>query len=234
MTSHQDPAQVDGYLERTATIVPGLQDLHRMTALLLAEAAPAAARILVLGAGGGLELKALAERHGDWSFDGVDPSAPMLALARRHLGPLAARIRFHEGIIDNAPDGPFDGATCLLTLHFLPIDERRRTLRELARRLRPGAPLVVAQHSFASAEPQASRWLARLAAFTRAAGADAPSRSTTPPLHRQLPVLSPAQDVALLAEAGFTDIELFYAALTFRGWVARQPCDTCGRPPAAV
>ena len=52
-----------------------------MMSLLLAERTPPDGRILVLGAGGGLELKALAESHPGWSFDGVDPSAAMLELA---------------------------------------------------------------------------------------------------------------------------------------------------------
>lgn len=35
-----------------------------------------------------------------------------------------------------------------------------------------------------------------------------------------LPLLGPEQEVALLEEAGFTDVHLFYAGLAFRGWVA--------------
>ncbi len=68
--------------------------------------------MLVLGAGGGLELKAFAQANGEWCFDGVDPSAPMLALARQTMGPFAPRASFHEGYVDAAPEGPFDGATC--------------------------------------------------------------------------------------------------------------------------
>ena len=34
------------------------------------------------------------------------------------------------------------------------------------------------------------------------------------------PMLSPEDDEALMREAGFGDVSLFYAALTFRGWVA--------------
>ena len=37
----------------------------------------------------------------------------------------------------------------------------------------------------------------------------------------KLPFLSPEEDEALLREAGFTGVALFYAAFTFRGWVAR-------------
>ncbi|MFU1911973.1 hypothetical protein ACLRAL_21120 [Bordetella hinzii] len=45
MTSFPDPTAVSGYVERTARIVPGLSDLHRMAGVLLAECAPADARI---------------------------------------------------------------------------------------------------------------------------------------------------------------------------------------------
>lgn len=82
-----------------------------MAALLLAERATSDARMLVLGAGGGLELKAFADWHPQWRFAGVDPSREMLDLARRTLGPLASRVVLHEGYIESAPDGPFDGAT---------------------------------------------------------------------------------------------------------------------------
>jgi tRNA (cmo5U34)-methyltransferase len=35
-----------------------------------------------------------------------------------------------------------------------------------------------------------------------------------------LPVLTPEQDEAILRDAGFTHASLFYAAFTWRGWVA--------------
>ncbi len=38
----------------------------------------------------------------------------------------------------------------------------------------------------------------------------------------KLPVLAPQADEAILREAGFTDIERFYAALTFQGWLCRK------------
>lgn len=143
-----DPQAVARYAEGPPRQVPGFADLQRMVLLLLAERAPDDARVLVLGAGGGLELKAFAEARPSWRFDGVDPSAEMLDLARRTLGPLATRAILHHGLIDTAPAGPFDAATCLLTLHFVAREERLDTLRELRGRLRPGAPLVVAHFSF--------------------------------------------------------------------------------------
>jgi tRNA (cmo5U34)-methyltransferase len=34
-----------------------------------------------------------------------------------------------------------------------------------------------------------------------------------------LPIFAPEQDEAMLREAGFSNVSLFYAAFTFRGWV---------------
>lgn len=215
-----DPAAVAGYAERAKRQVPGFADLQRMAMLLLAEHAPGSADILVLGAGGGLELKVFAEAQPEWRLLGLDPSAEMLDLARQTLGPLQSRAELVAGTIDAAPLKPFDGAACLLTLHFLPRDERLRTLREVRRRLKPGAPFVVAHHSFAKDE-QGQRWLSRFAAFAVLNGLEAEKAAAMPAaLAEYLPALSPDEDEALLREAGFSDVTLFYAALTFRGWMA--------------
>ncbi len=224
MNSFSDPTLVSGYAERTARIVPGLADLHRMVGVLLAERAPADARILVLGAGGGLELCALAAMQPGWRFDGVDPSAQMLQLARNATAGISSRVLLHEGYVDSAPIGPFDGATCLLTLHFLPADERLRTLQQLFARLKPGAALVVAQHSIPDQPASRKQWLRRNAAFAVAAGIPVSSaEGSIAAISQRLPVLSPQQDAELLREAGFENIELFYSAFTFKGWVAYRP-----------
>ena len=192
-----------------------------MTGLLLAERIRDDADVLVIGAGGGLELKALADTQPGWRFCGIDPSAEMLGLARRTLGSLASRVELHEGYVDGAPVGPFDAATCLLTLHFIPEDERRRTLAEVHRRLRPGAPLVVAHHSFPRGDAEKAKWLARYAAFAVASGVPAVNAERAiVAIGERLPVLSPEQDEALLRDAGFADVALFHAGFTFRGWVA--------------
>lgn len=216
-----DPQAVARYVDGPTRFVPGYADLHRMTTILLAERAPRDARVLVLGAGGGLELKAMAAAQPDWRFDGVDPAAEMLKLAVQTLGPLASRARLHEGYIDDAPEGPFDAATCLLTLHFLPADERRRTAGEIRRRLKPGAPFVAAHSSFPQDARERGLWLSRYAGFAVAAGADPElTEKARAAVEAHLNLLSPAQDEAILREAGFSDVSLFYAAFTWRGWVA--------------
>ena len=221
MNPFTDPQAVALYAEGPPRLVPGFAGVQRMAEVLLAERAPDDARVLVLGAGGGLELRAFAEARPGWTFDGVDPDAAMLRLAERTLGPLAARVRLHEGYIDDAPEGPFDAATCLLTLHFLAREERRATLDAVRRRLKPGAPFVVAHFSVPQGAGDRERWFARYAAFAVASGvAPEQAASAAAALPERLPILTPEEDEALLHGAGFSDVTLFYVGFTFRGWVA--------------
>lgn len=215
-----DAASVAGYAEGTPHKVPGFAGLQRMAMLLLAERAGEEADILVVGAGGGLELKAFAAAQRGWRFVGVDPSAEMLALAKRILGPLGSRVELQQGYVDGAPPGPFDGATSLLTLHFLPKAGRLRTLQAIRSRLKPGAPFAVAHHSCPTGG-DLHRWLSLSVSFADTSGVDFERASASAAvMAKHLPILSADEDEALLAEAGFSDIALFYAGFTFHGWVA--------------
>ena len=221
IASFQDAAKIADYAAGPPRFAPGFDAMHRMTAVLLAERAGPDAHVLVLGAGGGLELAAFAQAQPGWRFTGVDPAGPMLDLARHTMGADAARAELVEGLIEAAPPGPYDAATCLLTLHFLQREERTATLRQMHDRLKPGAPLVVVHASFPQAEPARTRWLARYAAFAVASGVDpAQAEQARAAVSATLPAMEPADDQACLRDAGFTGIEQFYAAFTWRGWVA--------------
>lgn len=210
----------NSYAEGPPRHVPGYAGLLRMTTLLLAEKMPAAGRVLVLGAGGGLELAAMAVAHPGWVFDGIDPSAEMLALAEEAVREFSERVRLHVGYVQDAPDGPFDAATCILTFHFIAREQRLETLRQLRRRLRPGAPFVLAHISFPQSEPERSLWIARHVAFSAADGTDpATLESSRQAIGSRLSILAPEEEEAMLREAGFEGVALFYAGFSFRGWV---------------
>lgn len=220
MQMFSDEQAVARYTEWPRRFVPGLDALHRMTGLLLAEQVPAEGRVLVLGAGGGLELRALAEMYPGWRFVGIDPAGPMLRLAEQTLGAFSERVELLRGTIDVAPNGPFDGAVYLLTLHFLGVSERTYTVAEIHRRLRPGAPFVAAHGSFTQAEPARSRWLDRYEKFAVASGADPDQAATSKAaIAAGVAMLDPEEDIAVLRAGGFGDVEQFYAAFTWRGWI---------------
>lgn len=219
--SHFDAQAARHYAEGPPRQVPGFAGLHRMMNLLLAETVPDAADILVLGAGGGLEIKAMADFRPGWRFAGVDPSADMLQLARQTTADHAERVTLTEGYIQAAPESPFDAATSLLTFHFIPRDQRLETLRQIRRRLKPGAPFVLAHISFPQAEPERSAWIARHVAYGQPDNVDPDtSAKAREAIGTRLTILSPDEEEAMLREAGFSNIALFYAAFSFRGWVA--------------
>jgi ubiquinone/menaquinone biosynthesis C-methylase UbiE len=91
------------------------------------------------GMGGG-RLCAELDRLG-WAVTGVDPSAEMVALARRRLPHLASRLL--EGRIETLPldDACMDAAIATGVLEY--VDDLDLAVRELARVLRPGGVAAV-------------------------------------------------------------------------------------------
>jgi glutathione S-transferase len=145
-----DPARAHEYAEQSRIALAGYDACHELTACMLASAIDAPeARILVAGAGGtGQEICVAAALEPGWQFTAIDPSAPMLALARSNVeaAGFGARTAFVEDGVDALPDASaFDGATLIGVLHHVPGDEAKAALlRAIARRLKPGAPLVLA------------------------------------------------------------------------------------------
>src|SRR3990167_9530846 len=109
---HFDAARAEVYDDQFPAMRPILQAAH-----LLVQAAftglPEDARILMAGAGTGAEARYLAARFPGWRFTLVDPSAPMLAVARRHAEAegFADRCTFHASYVSAAPPELHDAAT---------------------------------------------------------------------------------------------------------------------------
>jgi tRNA (cmo5U34)-methyltransferase len=218
-----DPDFAARYTEGPPRFVPGHRDMLRMATMLLAEDAPLDAQVLVVGSGGGIELRHFSEAHAGWRLTGVDPSAQMLAVARSTLGPLAVRCDLIEGTVEAAPPGPFDAASCLLTLHMIPDDgSKLATLRAIRARLRPDAPFVIVDHCLDEADPQFERRLDRYARFALDSGA--PSEDVARAcegIRQSVPMIARDREAELLVEAGFRETEIFYAGLLWTGWSAR-------------
>lgn len=217
-----DASAVVTYAAGPRRQVPGYDSLLLMADVLLSERVQSGGHILVVGAGGGQEMALFAQNHPSWHLTGVDPSAAMLDLARQAMGPSVQRATLVQGYIDDAPAGPFDGATCLLTLHFVALPDRLPTLRAIRDRMVPGAPFVCAHFSVPGDAAERQLWFARYAAFSERSGMDGErARAGAAKVAAELPVLTPEEDEALLVQAGFDQIRPFYLGFTFRGWVAR-------------
>lgn len=146
-----------------ATYVPALR-FHRLTRLydplvalttrersfkrqLLRHAAIAAGeRVLDVGCGTGTLALLAKQSQPDAEVTGLDADPEILALARRKAARAATDVRFDEGSSDALP---YPGASfdCVLSsLFFHHVDRRvkERTAAEIARVLRPGGRLAVA------------------------------------------------------------------------------------------
>ena len=107
-------------------------------------AVPAGGRVLDVGAGTGTLAIALATARPDVEVIGLDGDPEVLALARAKPG--AAAVRFERGLAGRVelPDASVDAAVLSLVLHHLAPEAKRRALADLARVLRPGGQLHIA------------------------------------------------------------------------------------------
>ncbi len=77
---------------------------------------------------------------------GVDPGAQQIARARSKAARRNLPIEFKIGVIEHLdfPDQTFDAVVSTLMMHHLPDDLKRQGLSEIARVLKPGGRLVIA------------------------------------------------------------------------------------------
>jgi len=220
----QNPTLTDNYDRGPRWFIPGYDASHAMAAVLLRDRIGEVGRILVIGAGGGIELSVFAREASGWSFTGVDPSAEMLSRAKHKIDEAGAteRVSLLRGTAEDAPREAFDAATAFLALHFVPDDGARlRALREIHARLKHGAPFLMINGCADTKSPRFAEDQRLNAAFARRNGApeeiiDAALRMQRENAH----VLSPEREEALLAEAGFRDLRLFYVGMWVFGWIA--------------
>lgn len=223
-----DAERAQAYDRRIRQAIPGYDALHHLSCMVLAETTGGHGRVLVVGAGTGSECVALAQACPGLSLVGVDPAEEML----RHAGAKVAdhglneRVRLYPSTVAQLPTfEPFDAATLLLVLHFLPDDGAKLgLLTDVARRLVPGAPLVLAD-LFGPAWDDP--WQAELRTFwghlQRAAGIPAGDIAKGfRHVDRDIHPVTDARLADLLAEAGFAAPQPFFRALCFGGWVARR------------
>jgi tRNA (cmo5U34)-methyltransferase len=220
--------KAQAYDRRIRAAIPGYQALHQLACMVVAEATGGQGRVLVTGAGTGAECVALAEACPALHVVGVDPAGDMLALAEGKVMAhgLNQRVRLYPSTVAELPAfEPFDAATLLLVLHFLADDGAKLgLLTDIARHLKPGAPLVLADLFGPGWDHP---WQAELRTYWRhlqlAAGIE-PGDVDRGFSHvdRDIHPVTEQRLGELMAEAGFGPPQPFFRALCFGGWVARR------------
>lgn len=114
---------------------------------LIEQASPAAGeRILDLGCGTGTLALLIKKRQPESELSGLDADPEMLTRARAKAEASGLSIDFDEGFADRLPyaDASFDKVVSTLFFHHLERGVKEQTAAELARVLRPGGQLHVA------------------------------------------------------------------------------------------
>ncbi len=224
-----DASRAGEYAEQSRIALAGYDACHELSACMLSAAigAGTAARVLVVGAGGTAgEIIAAARLEPLWSFVAVDPSPPMLELARGFLGQSGVTDRVETvlgAVADLDAESSFDAAIMIGVLHHLPGDAAKRDiLEQIARRLRPGAPMVIAGNyrAYASQPLLLAAWAARWR--MKGADADEVQAKMGKILQGAEPPVSEDAVIALLTAAGFETPLRFFASLFWGAWLASR------------
>ena len=188
---------------------------------------PADARVLVVGAGTGAEVRSLAPLFPGWRFTLVDPSEAMLNVARRHATEegFVDRCTFHVGMLSSLPPAPHHAATSLLVSHFLTVAAERQALfEEIAARLLPGGLLFNADIAADPADPTFDNvmdlWVDLLTYAGTLSEEGGPAYRAA--FGTNFAAHTPVEVEALIAGAGFTAPAACYQAALVRGWVATR------------
>jgi ubiquinone/menaquinone biosynthesis C-methylase UbiE len=164
-------------------------------------------RVLEVGCGTGeVALRARLRVGPAGQVSGVDPSADMIAVARRKAAQNGLEIDYRVGTIEALPfqDASLDVVLSSLMMHHLPDDVKRAGLAEVRRVLAPGGRLLVVDFS------RPRRWFSRLAMRLVLHGH----------LGREFEHLP-----AIVAGAGFTDVRSGATRFDFLGFVSAKRAD---------
>ena len=226
----------DGYEQLARTVIPGYLSSFRQALALLQGRLPPTARVLVVGAGTGIEIVTFRAAEPGWRLTGVDPSAQMLDLAARRIrdaagsvesaSPPAAApaVELIHGTVEDLAGRSFDAATCFNVMHFLPDDGAKQALLAgIADRLAPGAPFVLFELHGDPAAPGFDEWFAAWHRFCAIQGMGEAERvAFRARIDAGIHWASEPRIRALLARAGFEDVERYFRSLLYGGWIARR------------
>lgn len=217
----------ESYEALARQVIPGYLTFFPMFAALVEPDLPPGARVLVIGAGTGIELVTLKRVRPDLRLHGVDPSEQMLEIARRRVteAGVADGVSFQHGYAEDVPAAPlFDAATLINVLHFVPDDgSKAALLGDIARRLRPGGVFVFFDLHGGADPEEHERYLSAWRRYWTIRGMTADEKRRFDARIREGIHFAPASRVVELArEAGLTEPRRFYTSLLYGGWTFRR------------
>jgi tRNA (cmo5U34)-methyltransferase len=222
---HFDEARAEVYDDQFAAL-RALKDCAHLLIEAHFATLPETARILVAGAGTGAEARHLAPRFPGWRFTLVDPSAPMLAVARRHAEAdgFADRCEFHADFVSATPVEAHDAATSLLVSHFLTeAPARTAYFSDIAARLKPGGRLLTVDLCTDNDAPDFAGVMGLWLDLLSHAGQTDESRANYVKSYgRDFAAHGPQAVTEMIEAAGFTPPAPIFQVALIRGWTAAK------------
>jgi tRNA (cmo5U34)-methyltransferase len=218
---------VEAYDNFVRQSIFGYEQIFYMIMSLLKNRLPTEANLLVGGCGTGMELVTFGTKMLGWRMTGFDPSEQMvnIAKAKAEKYGLGERVRLVRGFAADLPEGEtYDAATLILVLHFIPDKAGKLVLlKTIANHIKPGGSLIYLSHHGDTTDPDFREMLNGWRDFIIHNGVSAENVDNVLQTALTSGQFSPENMVlALLEQAGFSDIKRFYNAFLTSGWIARK------------
>jgi tRNA (cmo5U34)-methyltransferase len=216
-------AEYDRGVRRT---LPSYDSMLRLTHTFLRANLPEKAALLIVGGGGGNEIKTFGTGNQSWAFTAIDPSEAMLKAGKNKAQQLGIddRVDWIKGTVTNIPEeSVFDGATCLLVLHFVAdVNDKLAMLQKVRAHLKEGAPFVLVSKV---GDPDTEEFKEQVGLWKNywLDNTGLPEAKVNELMKGTLTESSISEERLrqLLAEAGFHRIARFFQTNHFGGWICR-------------
>ncbi|WP_105188867.1 class I SAM-dependent methyltransferase [Pseudoalteromonas sp. T1lg48] len=212
--------EASNYDQRIRRLVPGYDLLQQLTQAQCQAALEEDAQVLVVGAGTGTEVIALAMANPKMRFVAQDISADMLNIAKQGFeeAGISDRVQCHCGSVDEL-EGSFDAALCLLVLHFVEDNgDKADLLSAVRQRLKSGAWLWLADLM----KPQTPfERDAQFIVCQQLGLTDIGVERTRHSFEHEFYALDRMRLAELLNQTGFGTAQCYFKALSFTGYVVR-------------
>lgn len=208
-------------------VIPGYDALHTMTQAFFQEKLSEEANLLIVGAGTGMELVTFGKSNPKWHLLGVEPSISMLAIAQQQIEQhgLSDRVELYHGYTHELPATPlYDGATCILVMHFLPDEASKlRLLQSIAQRLKSEAIFILADMFGEQDTDTFNQFTSAWKIHGELMGLNSEKiEEMLETAKKGISSISEQKVFELLQSAGFGNIVRFYTALWYGGWIATK------------
>lgn len=177
--------------------------------------------LLVVGCGTGNEIARFATRGDQWHITGIDPSPEMIQQAIEKLQSYP-NVSLVQTLVNNLDvDKKYHAATLLLVLHFIEDDgSKLDLLRDIAKRLASGAPLILLDITGNKSQIQENLQLLKL--LLPEGIPDDQIEYRLQRIEKELFHVSEERLIALCLEAGFSKPFHFFQSTIYMGWITNK------------